>query len=351
MAKTTKSEAEPETGATSQLGNGALPGSEVVGVDKIRDLLFGNQMQDYDRRFSKLEERFLQRFKDIEAETARNLSAFESNAKKQVDSLAGQLREEKDVRADADKEIERTLREHNQALEKRLRSMSDQLSQLERDMADRLTQEAQSLRDEIKRKNEDTPAHDGEDVRRAEQRQNRSQSARRAVRRGRQVPEPGRGLEERGQDRRRTIARLVGQLIALCAVSTSPDTLERLLRPLRGRYRDRSESAGRAAARDRAEHAAGAARAAKRRAPGRLRLEQLRTLLLGREIEVLSRLSEVMDDPEQLAAAIGRVLPTAIAQATSDARLGACAGTRPGEGHAELDPERSAQRWSTSSIR
>lgn len=77
MAKTTKSEAEPETGATSQLGNGALPGSEVVGVDKIRDLLFGNQMQDYDRRFSKLEERFLQRFKDIEAETARNLSAFE----------------------------------------------------------------------------------------------------------------------------------------------------------------------------------------------------------------------------------------------------------------------------------
>ncbi|URK87492.1 hypothetical protein LP421_05270 [Rhizobium sp. RCAM05350] len=38
---------------------------DAVGVDKIRDLLFGNQMQDYDRRFSKLEERFLQRFKDV----------------------------------------------------------------------------------------------------------------------------------------------------------------------------------------------------------------------------------------------------------------------------------------------
>jgi len=136
------------------VANGAT-GTDVVGVDKIRDLLFGNQMQDYDRRFSKLEERFLQRFKDIEAETARNLSAFESNAKKQVESLASQLREEKDLRADTDKEIERTLREHNQALEKRLRATSDQLSQLERDMADRLTQEAQSLREEIKRKNED----------------------------------------------------------------------------------------------------------------------------------------------------------------------------------------------------
>ena len=137
-------------------GNGQHPGAEVVGVDKIRDLLFGNQMQDYDRRFSKLEERFHLRFKEIETDTARNLSAFESNAKKQIDSLSNQLREEKDVRSDADKETERTLREQNQTLEKRLRSLSDQLNQLERDMADRLTQEAQALRDEIKRRNEDT---------------------------------------------------------------------------------------------------------------------------------------------------------------------------------------------------
>ena len=104
--KSSKSEAElAETVAAAQQGNGPLTGGEAVGVDKIRDLLFGNQMQDYDRRFSKLEERFLQRFKDIESETARNLSAFESNAKKQVESLVGQLREEKDVRADADKEL------------------------------------------------------------------------------------------------------------------------------------------------------------------------------------------------------------------------------------------------------
>ena len=37
---------------------------------------------------------------------------------------------------------------------------------------------------------------------------------------------------------------------------------------------------------------------------------------------MLSRLSEVVDDPEQFAAAVGSVLPTAIARATSDARLG-----------------------------
>ena len=52
------------------------------------------------------------------------------------------------------------------------------------------------------------------------------------------------------------------------------------------------------------------------------RLEQLRTVLLGHEIEVLSRLCEVIEDPEQLAAVVGRILPTAIADVSSDARLG-----------------------------
>jgi hypothetical protein len=149
-------EAGSEPALPSLGSNAILSATETVGVDKIRDLLFGNQMQDYDKRFSKLEERFLQRFKDVEAETARTLSAFESNAKKQVESLAGQLRDEKDQRVDAVKEAERNLREQSQALEKRVRSMSDQLAQLERDMADRITQDLQSVRDEIKRKNEDT---------------------------------------------------------------------------------------------------------------------------------------------------------------------------------------------------
>ena len=135
-----------------------------------------------------------------------------------MESLAGQLREEKDLRADADKEIERTLREHNQALEKRLRATSDQLSQLERDMADRLTQEAQSLREEIKRKNEDLQhAIEKMFAELSNVKTDRNLPGR-AVRRGRQVPEPGRG--ERRQRRDRTIAWPGGQLAR--EVSTSP---------------------------------------------------------------------------------------------------------------------------------
>lgn len=148
----TPATALPDPAPTTN-GGGLVPGGDAVGVDKIRDLLFGNQMQDYDRRFSKLEDRFLQRFKDIETETAQNLSAYESNAKKLIESLATQFRDEESLRADADKEIERIMREHTQTLEKRMRTMSDQVGQLERDLADRITREVQSLREEAKQKN------------------------------------------------------------------------------------------------------------------------------------------------------------------------------------------------------
>lgn len=50
------------------------------------------------------------------------------------------------------------------------------------------------------------------------------------------------------------------------------------------------------------------------------RLEELRRLLVGQEIEVLARLRELVEDPERLGAAVGRVLPTAVA--SSDSRLG-----------------------------
>jgi hypothetical protein len=131
---------------------------DAPGVDKIRELLFGNQMQDYDRRFSSLAESFHQKLRDIESETSRSLNSLEVNLKKQIESVAGQVREEKDLRTDADKELSRNMLESTQTLEKRIGQLSDQLARLERDMSDRVSHDVQTLRDEIKRRNDDTRA-------------------------------------------------------------------------------------------------------------------------------------------------------------------------------------------------
>jgi outer membrane protein OmpA-like peptidoglycan-associated protein len=105
-------------------------------------------------------------------------------------------------------------------------------------------------------------------------------------------------------------------------VSKSPDILEALLRPPSGDDAiDRKALAGLLV--EIAESLKPELRAERNGVhPRDLQLEQLRTLLVGREIETLWRLTGIVDDPERLAAVIGRVLPTAIAQATSDERMG-----------------------------
>jgi hypothetical protein len=137
---------------------GAPSSADAPGVDKIRELLFGNQMQDYDRRFSLMEERFQQKLRDMEGESGRSLTNLESSIKKQLESLAGQVRQEQDLRSEADKELGRALREQIQGLDKRLGQLSDQVARLEREFTERLGHEVQSLRDEGRRRNDDMRA-------------------------------------------------------------------------------------------------------------------------------------------------------------------------------------------------
>ena len=105
-------------------------------------------------------------------------------------------------------------------------------------------------------------------------------------------------------------------------MSTSPDILEGLLRPPSGDDAIDRKALAKLLV-EIAESLKPELRAERNGVhPRDLQLEQLRRLLVGREIETLSRLTGVVDDPERLAAVIGRILPTAIAQATSDERMG-----------------------------
>jgi len=134
---------------------GATPSADAPGVDKIRELLFGNQMQDYDRRFETMEERFEQKLEASEGEAAKSLNRLEASMKKQLDSLTSQFRDEKEQRADADKSLDRGLREYVSTVEKRAAQTADHLARLERDFGERLERASQELRDEIRKRNEE----------------------------------------------------------------------------------------------------------------------------------------------------------------------------------------------------
>jgi hypothetical protein len=86
----------------------ANPGTKTDGldeadanVDKIRDILFGGQMRDYEQRFSTLETRLTQSIERSSRDLERRIERLDGFAKREVEKLAEQLKaERKDRMAD-----------------------------------------------------------------------------------------------------------------------------------------------------------------------------------------------------------------------------------------------------------
>lgn len=66
-----------------------ISGTEAVGgnLDKIRDILFGTQMREYERRFNRMEERLIKEFAESRDDTKKRLDSLETYVRQEVESL------------------------------------------------------------------------------------------------------------------------------------------------------------------------------------------------------------------------------------------------------------------------
>jgi hypothetical protein len=107
-------------------------------LDKVRDLLFGGQMRDYDRKFARLEDRLIKETADLRDEVRKRLSALEAYMKTEVESLSDRLRAEQDGRSSSDKELGRELRDASQQFDQKLSELSDFVARGQRDVRQQL---------------------------------------------------------------------------------------------------------------------------------------------------------------------------------------------------------------------
>ena len=136
------------------------PGSDAEGVaggnlDKVRDLLFGGQMRDYDRKFARLEERLIRETAELRDDVKKRLAGLEAYMKAEVESLSERLRAEQDGRTTADQEAERALRETAQQFGQKVAQLDDQIARGQRDLRQQLHAQHQELGDDIRHRVED----------------------------------------------------------------------------------------------------------------------------------------------------------------------------------------------------
>jgi chromosome segregation ATPase len=129
------------------IANGEI--REGANVDKIRDILFGSQMRDYEKRFTRLEERLAKASDALRDDLKKRFDSLESFVQQEMEALGQRLKTEKTERADALKELTRETRDSSKSLEKKLSQLEEQLSSAQGDL--RILDQSKALGNEIRK--------------------------------------------------------------------------------------------------------------------------------------------------------------------------------------------------------
>ncbi len=120
-------------------------------VDKIREILFGGQMQDYEQRFTTLENRLAAAAAELREETRARLDALEAFTKKELAALSDRLATERRERTEAIAGAVGDLETADSAIEQRIDALDERTADESSQMRDQLLQQSKSQADDLRR--------------------------------------------------------------------------------------------------------------------------------------------------------------------------------------------------------
>jgi gas vesicle protein len=131
---------------------------EADNVDRIRDILFGNQMRDYDTKLSRLEERWAKDATELRDDVKRRLASLDSYVKGELSEATERARVEVEEKTQTIKTLGTELKEHINAWEKKNHQLEVQDEKAHRELREQILNEANRLGEEILQKTKDLAA-------------------------------------------------------------------------------------------------------------------------------------------------------------------------------------------------
>jgi hypothetical protein len=99
-------------------------------LDKIRDILFGAQAREHDRRFAQLEQHLIREASDLRNDLKRRFEGLELYIKKEVEALTSRLTKEQEVRGESVTNLTQDLTQLATTLEDKARLLDMQATQV-----------------------------------------------------------------------------------------------------------------------------------------------------------------------------------------------------------------------------
>jgi hypothetical protein len=147
--------------ATEDVKNSQAEPADVAGagsIDKIRDILFGAQARDFDKRFARLEERLTKESSDLREAVRKRFDSLENYIRQEFESLSERLKMEQTERVEAVQGISQDMKNSAIAFEKRIGQLDDQLARGQRDLRQQILDQSRSLSEDIQHKHNEVSA-------------------------------------------------------------------------------------------------------------------------------------------------------------------------------------------------
>jgi ATP-dependent Clp protease ATP-binding subunit ClpA len=125
-------------------------------LEKIRDILFGAQAREHDRRFAQLEQHLLREATDLRNDLKRRFESLELYIKKEVESLTNRLSKEQDLRGESVTRLTQDLTHLAATLEEKARRLEQQVTQSQSHVLQQLTERTNELAEEARARHAET---------------------------------------------------------------------------------------------------------------------------------------------------------------------------------------------------
>ena len=152
MSSTAKSKKSDETPNAGQ----GLEMADAGSMDKIRDILFGNQARDYENRFIQMEEQLTREAADLRQELVKRIDTLESYIKQEIKDINQRIIRESQERSDTADAIRKEIKENVESLNKKLLNDEENLARKTTELREQILEQSKTLSAEILSKYEQT---------------------------------------------------------------------------------------------------------------------------------------------------------------------------------------------------
>jgi hypothetical protein len=115
------------------------------GVDRIRDILFGAHIEEYELRFAELRKELSAKSEDLSTETEKKLKGLETLMKKEVSSLAKGLKEEGATRDQVVQGLDTSFSQLGERVEANTKKLMAEMKKDMKDLREDLSSQLEGL--------------------------------------------------------------------------------------------------------------------------------------------------------------------------------------------------------------